>query len=226
MRQLLDYLHSLSPLSDELRAYLQKVLKRKILPKGDFLLKAGQVDSEVCFIQKGLIRCYKIEYGKEVKMRFMNEGHIAVSAKYVFSLKENREYMEVLEDCELLYITAAEAEHARLEYPDFRQLGFKLFGEYVCHHQIQFLDIPLAKGMHRYKLMLKEYPALIKRIPLKILAAYLRMDPAKLRICIKRSSHARSGSYRRSSSSMGYKDINPAISPSLPKSNRIFSFQS
>ncbi len=186
MEQLLDHLNSLTPLSAGLRAYLLKVLKKMTLRKGDFLLKAGELDKYVCFIQKGLIRYYKIENEEIVKMKFMSEGDIVVSAKYVFGLKENREYIEALEDCELLYITVTEAAHARLEYPDFRRLDTKIFGEHICHHQIQFLDIPLARGLYRYKFMLEEYPALVKRIPIKILAAYLRMDPAKLRIRIKK----------------------------------------
>ena len=86
-------------MSDELKRHLSVTLKEKHLAKKDYLLKAGHVSRAICFIAKGLLRCFYIKENHEVSSWFMKEGDVIVSVESFFQQKASYEAIQALEDC-------------------------------------------------------------------------------------------------------------------------------
>src|SRR5690242_10272352 len=104
MEKLLAFLQSIHPLSEELLQYLSQHLKVKHLTKRDYLLKAGHINRSICFIEKGLLRCFYHKGNLEICSWFMKEGDVIVSIESFFQQKPSYESIQALEDCTLYYI--------------------------------------------------------------------------------------------------------------------------
>src|SRR5579872_5994607 len=110
MDKLLDHLHSIYPLSDGLREHLQTIVRIKAIPRRGYLLKEGQINKDIYFIHRGLLRCYYLKDGIEVSSWFMKEGDTVVSIRSFYDQKEGNEFIQSLEDCEVFYIKFDELE--------------------------------------------------------------------------------------------------------------------
>src|SRR5687768_5398479 len=104
MEELLLYLNSIYPLSNSLKDHLLNILITTELPKKSYLLKAGHICRSICFIQKGLLRCFYFKENREVCSWFMKEGDIIVSVESFFYQRESFESIQAIEDCKLFCI--------------------------------------------------------------------------------------------------------------------------
>lgn len=62
MKTVLQYLHSIHPLSPALEEHLHTVLQVKELAKKEFFLKAGHVCQRIGFVRQGLLRMIGIRF--------------------------------------------------------------------------------------------------------------------------------------------------------------------
>jgi CRP-like cAMP-binding protein len=130
MMELLHFLESIHPMSDELKQHLAGTLKERHLAKKDYLLKAGHISRNICFIAKGLLRCFYIKDEHEVSSWFMKEGDVIVSVESFFQQKASYESSQALEDCLLYYITYDELQYLYHNYPEFNFIGRVLLEKY------------------------------------------------------------------------------------------------
>src|ERR1700726_1125065 len=119
LTSLIDFLNSVYPLTDELNSYLAQTVKVKELPKKKFLLKAGHICTNICFIQKGLLRCFQVNDKEEVSTWFMREGDVIISVSSFYQQKISNEFIQTLEDCILCYVSYSELMHIYKEYIGF-----------------------------------------------------------------------------------------------------------
>lgn len=177
LKFLLDHLHAIYPLSEGLRAHLQSIIKHGKFRRNDFLLKQGQVNTEMHFIIKGLLRCYyKLEFDeKEVSAWFMKEGDIIVSIDSFYDQLPGYEYIQALENTETFYISFEELEDIYQRFPEFNFIGRKLTTRYLILWNKQFYNMRALPATERYKLLVKNHQDLFQRVPAKYLASFLDM---------------------------------------------------
>src|SRR3954447_3942751 len=111
MEELLKFLNSIYPLSEQSVQYLRTHFKTKSLAKKEYLLKKGHVSRDICFISKGLLRCFYMLDEKEVSSWFMKEGDVIVSVESFFNQTVSYESIQAIEDCELYYLTYNELQY-------------------------------------------------------------------------------------------------------------------
>lgn len=175
MEELLYFLESVHPLSDDLKIHLSKILKLKRLSKKDFLLKAGHVCWQVCFIKEGLLKCFYQHEGAEVCSWFMKEGDVIYSVESFLSQKESYESIQAIEDSTLYYIDYNELQNIYAVYPEFNFIGRVLTEKYYTLSEQRLYSLRMHKGIERYQFMMHNFPELMQRVPLKYLASYLGM---------------------------------------------------
>jgi CRP/FNR family transcriptional regulator, anaerobic regulatory protein len=173
MENLLLFLESIHPMSDGLKQHLASILKSMELPKKDFLLRAGHVSRNICFIANGLLRCFYIKDGDEVSSWFMKQGDVIVSVESFFAQKESYESIQALEDSVLYYITYEELQHLYRHFPEFNFIGRVLVERYYMLSEQRLYSLRMQRSQERYEYMLKYHPDLVLRVPMKYLASYL-----------------------------------------------------
>lgn len=173
MNELLWFLESVYPMTDELKEHLGTILKQKELPRKSYLLKAGHVSRNICFIGKGLLRCFYIKDDHEVSSWFMKEGDVIVSVESFFAQKESYESIQALEDTILFYITYDELQFIYRHFPEFNFIGRVLVEKYYVLSEQRLYSLRMQRSQERYDYLFKHFPELIQRVPAKFLASYL-----------------------------------------------------
>jgi len=179
--EMISYLKSVYPVPDDLKkaiwgkTQLLKVRKRK------HILKAGEVCHDLYFIRKGLLRCYYYtRRGKEVSTWFMWENDVCVSIPSFYRQVPGYEYIQAIEDCELICIRYEDLYELFKSYPGFNFIGRELVQKYLLDWALQLQDIRLLRTKERYESLLERQPDRIRRIPQKYLASFLDMLPTSL----------------------------------------------
>ena len=174
---LLSGIHSLSPaLQEELMARLsQRELSRK-----DYLLKAGHICRSICFVEKGLLRCFYNKGDTEVCSWFMKEGDVIVSIESFFQQKKSYESIQALEDCSLLCIDYSQLQAIYRNFPEFNFIGRVLTEKYYVLWAQQLYGLRMQSSQERFHWLLENFPDLFLRVPSKYLASYLGITEVTL----------------------------------------------
>jgi CRP/FNR family transcriptional regulator, anaerobic regulatory protein len=180
MELLLQYLNSIHPLSQGLTEHLGNILKSKSLLKKSYLLKAGHVCRSICFIQRGLLRCFYIKDDSEVCSWFMKEGDVIISVESFFSQRVSYESIQALEDCELFYIHYDELQAIYRNFPEFNFIGRVLTEKYYAMSEQRLYSLRMKRSHERYSFLMENFPELIRRVPSKYLASYLGITEVTL----------------------------------------------
>ena len=173
MMELLQFLESIHPMSDGLKQHLAVTLKVKQLPKKEYLLKAGHVSRNICFIAQGLLRCFYIKDDHEVSSWFMKEGDVIVSVESFFSQTPSYESIQALEDCLLYYITYDELQFIYRNFSEFNFIGRVLLERYYMLSEQRLYSIRMQSAEERYHHLLQHFPDIIQRVSTTDIASYL-----------------------------------------------------
>jgi len=180
MEELLLYLNSIYPLSNALKDHLLNILETTELPKKSYLLKAGHICRNICFVQKGLLRCFYLKNNREVCSWFMKERDVIVSVESFFYQRESFESIQAIEDCTLFCIEHAQLEYIYRNFPEFNFIGRVLLQKYYTLSEQRLYSLRMQRSLERYVYLYEHFPELILRVPSKHLASYLGISEETL----------------------------------------------
>ena len=150
------------------------------LTKGAFILKAGEVNKHVGFLQKGLVRYFVYKDEEESTFEFTKEGEFIADYESFNNNTVSIQNIQAIEDCEMLIIN----------YPDVQTIfnttkNGNLIGRQVIEHRFdvmvnQLLAIYMQSHEERYKRFVDQYSDLTQRIPQYLIASYVGVKPPSL----------------------------------------------
>jgi CRP/FNR family transcriptional regulator, anaerobic regulatory protein len=179
--EMIDFLKSVYQVPDDLKEAIWKKTHLLKVGKRKHILKAGEVCHDLYFIRKGLLRCYYYtRKGKEVSTWFMWENDVCVSIPSFYRQVPGYEYIQAIEDCELICIRYEDLYELFRNYPGFNFIGRELLQKYLLDWALQLQDIRLLRTQERYESLRERQPDHIRRIPQKYLASFLDMLPTSL----------------------------------------------
>lgn len=181
MEEVISFLNEIAkaegrPLSARCIKYLKKIIKRKALKRDEHLLVAGEVCGNLYFVKKGLLKCYYILHGKQVCDWFFAENETVVAVDSFYDQVTSSDYIQALEDSELLYITFDELTYLYRHFVEFNAVGRVLTHKYFRIWHRQARNIRMLTAEERYRLLMDTQPELINRVPVRDLASYLDMN--------------------------------------------------
>lgn len=173
MERLLAFLNAVHPLSEQLVAHLQDIVKYRELKKGQLLLKAGHVCRHIHFINEGMLRCFYRKSDLEVSSWFMKDGDVIVSVESFYQQKVSYEWIQALEDCKLFYISHGELYAIYKQFPEFNYVARELTQHYYILWTQLLYALRMKSAEEKYSWLLERFPDYILRIPAKHLASWL-----------------------------------------------------
>jgi CRP-like cAMP-binding protein len=188
MNDFIELLNAIYPLSTAFKEDLTALLKEKKLQKKEYLLKSGHVCRNICFIKKGLVRCFYNRGDMEICSWFMKEGDFIISVESFFTQKESFESIQALEDCEMYCIEYVELQLLYKKFPEFNFIGRILTEKYYVLSEQRLYSLRMQRSSERYQFIMNNYPELIQRVPSKYIASYLGVSEETM-------SRIRSGKY-------------------------------
>ncbi|WP_288880255.1 Crp/Fnr family transcriptional regulator [Pedobacter panaciterrae] len=153
---------------------------KKTFSKGEFILKKGEIERNIYFVESGAVRVFLLSEYEEQSIRFGFEGSIINSLASYFSESPSEFYIEAIRKTTLRVLPKEKV--SALVNGDLDSLaGYKSLLETVIIEQIEReVDLLTVSPTERLKRVLQRSPHLFQHVPLKYIASYLRMTPETL----------------------------------------------
>jgi len=143
------------------------------LKKNEEFISEGEIAKQIAFTNKGYLRVYYNHEGEE-KTRDITPLHSFATALPSFvSQTPSFEIISAITDCELFVIRKEDLEFLYSKYPKWERLGRRIIEEMFVESQRRIYSFITETAETRYKRLLKQYPDMIRDVPLKYIADFL-----------------------------------------------------
>ncbi|MEM6262474.1 MAG: Crp/Fnr family transcriptional regulator [Bacteroidota bacterium] len=136
--------------------------------------------SKLFFLEKGLLRAYRIIDGEDISFYFFTPGEFAVDYESYLRESTSQLFFEAVLDSAYLEFDKADINFLYQEYPKFERVG-RLMAEKAylsaTERVKQFQAAPLGA---RYQKLLERAPELFQQVPQYHIASYLGVKPQSL----------------------------------------------
>lgn len=166
--------------SPELIEEVKPFLTTVNIKEGDYFLRQGKVSRQIGLIQKGLLRLYYLNDGKEVTNCFCKENTLTCSYRSLITQQPSDLAIQAIEDSTLIVMSNDSLQKLYTKNLFWQQVGrLAAENEFMitdCHNRF----INDLSATQRYLQVLETDPELLHRVPLNYLATYLQVAPETL----------------------------------------------
>ncbi|MEO6869124.1 MAG: Crp/Fnr family transcriptional regulator [Ginsengibacter sp.] len=163
--------------------YFISILRLKKLKRKDFLISEGEIATNTNYILKGSFRNYRIDVnGVEHIAYFAIEDWWISDIHSFLTASPSRNFVEAVEDSEVLELTKINLEKLYLSVPKFERF-FRILREnaFIGQYERIIQNISLT-AEERYINFRTKYPQFEQRFSQKQIASYLGLTPEFLSV--------------------------------------------
>jgi CRP/FNR family transcriptional regulator, anaerobic regulatory protein len=174
MQELLEYIHNNIPkLDTTFDKNISSFLKSRTLLKGDVLIVEGQVNKNLYFVNKGILRNFMLKDGKDISTWFFFESDfITTFDSFQLQIPSN-ETSIALTDCELFWITFDDLETLNNASHQWEKITRIFTIKFAIQLGDRLLMFQTMNAEEKYHHLAIKYPKIIQSIPNKYIASYL-----------------------------------------------------
>lgn len=144
------------------------------------LLFEGMISKHIYFINKGALRLWNNDDGRDITVQFFFEDQVVSSFESFYLNKNSQFSIESIEDTNITILSKESLDLLVNEYPSFNQY----ITDIVCKRFIDYTNFFLSRikdsPENRYYDLLKNNPTLLERVPHHYIASYLGITPVSL----------------------------------------------
>lgn len=173
--------------SDKLPHKYQKLIPSLIsigiptdVKRGDIIISEGFVCNFFYLIDSGVFRVYRLVDGDEITYGFTFKGDIDSCPFSFFNQTPANETIEALTDGKIIKIYRSEYNNMIVRNLEYVELATYLLTSYIDVIVNRIVTLKKLTAEEQYSLLLRQQPHEINRIPLKYIASYLGVSPARL----------------------------------------------
>lgn len=161
-------------------AELSYLFKPLDVPARTMLLEEGHVSRAMFFIEKGCLRTWINNDGKEITTQFFFEGDTVSSIESFRTNKPSLYSIETIEPCILQTISQEDFQDALENVPGLKKkLEDRLFRRLFQAQEILYSFLK-SNPQKRYEELVARYPHLVQRVPQHYIASYLGITSVSL----------------------------------------------
>lgn len=178
---ILDHLTARITLTEEeQQRFCDALTIRRILPK-QYLLQQGDICRQESYVCKGFLRSFYVDdQGDEHTLHFAMEDWWITDLRSLIRQEAATRSIVAMEPVTVLQIEKHKRDALLQEIPALERF-WRILNENACAAQDErILDNIAITGAERYARLLKKYPAIDQRMPLKHIASYLGITPVFL----------------------------------------------
>ena len=159
MEELINKIKNSLHLSAEAEEFLYSISKEKTLPKGEVLIRQGQVVKRTFFVTSGCLRSYCVDKnGREHTLLFAIKDwwisdYIAIHTDELATLT-----VECLTESNIIEFNAKELDKIHARFPEFEAYQRHNLERHVVSLHKRILNQLQLSAPERYDLFLKQYP--------------------------------------------------------------------
>ncbi len=164
---------------DEFTGYYHRIE----VAAGTVLLKEGEISKKAFMIEKGCLRVWFNNNGKDITFQFFFENEVVSSGESFRKKIPSVFSIEAIEPCVLHWIHKKDLDKIFSDIndiPEMRSNMLDIAFERQYHYMKHFLSFIKDSPEQRYRNLLKEKPMIIERVPQHYIATYLGITPVSL----------------------------------------------
>jgi CRP-like cAMP-binding protein len=153
------------------------------VPAKTILLREGEISKKAFFIEKGCLRVWLNNHGKDITFQFFFENEIVSSAESFIKNIPSIFTIETIEPSIIHWIHKSNLDKIMNdidEIPEMRKHMLNAAFDRQFHYMQHFLSYIRDTPAQRYLTLLKEKPHIVQRVPQHYIASYLGITPVSL----------------------------------------------
>ncbi|QQL50445.1 Crp/Fnr family transcriptional regulator [Mucilaginibacter ginkgonis] len=168
------YLQQNTPLTAEEIDLFEKTAITRTIRRKEFLLRDGEIARHKVFVAKGMLRSYRTTPdGSEHIMQFSPEDSWCTDPESYNNGTPSRYNIDALETTEVLMWTRNDFNYLFERLPELRKHTEQLIQRNLFHTRERVFSAISASAEQRYDEFLVQYPGIINRVPLHMVASFL-----------------------------------------------------
>jgi len=156
------------------------LFKQKKIPAKAILLREGQISRTAYYIEKGCVRNWFNNQGKDITFQFFFEGSGVSSFESFNTGLPSLFNIETIEPCTVKYISKKDFQFILEKSPVIKSEVDKQIIKRLIFYQHLFLSRIKNNPQERYEELLQQQPEILQRIPQHYIASYLGITPVSL----------------------------------------------
>lgn len=169
-----NYLKTQTQLDDGKIQTISSLAIPKTLRRNESLLVAGEVCRYKTFISSGLLRIYSIaEDGSEPILQFSNELGWILDAESYDQQSPAKYHIDAIEPSEVLLWRKQDFDSLLINFPELKKFSEQLISRNGYAARQRLLTALSASPEEKYQDFVRNYPDLLARLPLRMIAAYM-----------------------------------------------------
>ena len=159
---------------------LESILVPMKFAKNEFILREGEICTNIYWIVKGLVRQFYFKNDKELTEYMATENNIVMCIESLFREQPTKLQIKALEPTILIALPKADLEAVAMKIVNLQSLYRKILEESLILSQHHADMLRFESAQDRYQKLVKNQPQLVLRAPLVYIASYLQMTPETL----------------------------------------------
>lgn len=143
------------------------------LNKNDIFIDEGEIANRIAFTNRGYLRVFYHHDGEEITRDITPLHSFATALPSFISQTPSFEIISAITDCELITIHKNDLEFLYSTFPKWERFGRRIIEEMFVESQRRIYLFITETAETRYKKLLKQYPDMIRDVPLKYIAGFL-----------------------------------------------------
>ena len=169
-------------MSDDLSTWrkYKHLFERLEIPTRTVLLKEGQIATYTYFLEKGCVRIWFNNSGKDITLNFFFDGEGVSSIESFRDETPSAYYLESLEPCIIHRITKKNFQFMLDDSPEIKKKIEDVAFKTLFRYEKLFLSRIKDSPEKRYKDLLENNPQILQRVPQHYIASYLGITAVSL----------------------------------------------
>ncbi|HEY0740317.1 MAG TPA: Crp/Fnr family transcriptional regulator [Chryseosolibacter sp.] len=173
-------MQSIVPLPEPVIRQIHQMLVPIRLPKNFRILEAPKVSDHVYFINSGSAMSFTFDEGKKQVEWLWKSGQLIISPKSFFERVPSHEFLQLLDDAELLCMSYENVSFLLNEFPQIRIAHQVIMTKYYQQCRQRLRDMQRLTARERYEKLVSSFPRIGQLLPQEQIASYLGITPQSL----------------------------------------------
>ncbi|GAB2551542.1 Crp/Fnr family transcriptional regulator [Rufibacter soli] len=165
---------------EDIAAFLPLWKKRLRVNRSDFLIREGQVEQHLYFVESGTLRLYLPTPHEEICVGFAYPNTLITAFPSLVSQTPSTYCIQALRRSELLAISKTDFDLIQEKRPVFGKFWRMELEKALAGKIEREVDLQLPDPAQRLERLLNRSPHIFQLVPRKYIASYLRMTPETL----------------------------------------------
>ncbi len=180
MKQIREYFEKISTLNDTDWQIFSSKLVRREFSKRTLLLKAGQTEKYLSFVEKGIIRFFIPREENDLTFAFAFDNGFMSAYDSFLTRSPSIYHLQTLTETILWSLTYQDLQDIYTETEIGNIIGRYAGEDLFLKKSKRELSLLNETAEERYLKLFTEQPKLLKQIPLKYIASYIGITPQAL----------------------------------------------